>query len=92
MPFKHCGFLLLPVVPPTKRSQQQLLCCRHNKGKESMLYLQQINRYNTHAVLSFITDALLWEFPHCKAVYDNIIYRYKYVTDFRKVVVTFCTL
>jgi hypothetical protein len=25
---------------------------------------------------------LLWDFLPCKAVYDNIIYRYKYVTVF----------
>jgi hypothetical protein len=24
----------------------------------------------------------LWDFLHCKAVYENIIYIYKYTTDF----------
>jgi hypothetical protein len=51
-----------------------------------------INRYNIHTVLSAILTYYRWEFRYCKAIYVNIIYRYKYIKDLMIVGIKSCSL
>jgi hypothetical protein len=52
--------------------------------KKNVLYIWEINRSNTHS--SFLhANLYLHDVLLCKVVYDNNVYRHKYIEDFVKV-------